>query len=178
MHTHHPSVLGKPPFVAFLMGEKGSNSHLITYFHITAASLTVLFMTGSAVFVRFSRRSTPTPANAPTTIVNTIPFSNLNTSIALTIAVHIISNMLGVTLVMGVHGSLILATLLSTNKGARKHLQHRLRQNVDSLTIGRSVNLRLHLSQKMESLGIGRSHRVEPAVSVALVPIRDFRGIQ
>ena len=79
------------------MGVKGSNSHVIKYFHITAASLTVLFMIGSDIFVRFSHRSEPTLANAPTAIVNTIPFSNLNTSIAVTIAVNIVSAMFGVT---------------------------------------------------------------------------------
>ena len=150
------------------------------YFHITCATLTALFMIGSDIFVRFYRRSQPTQVNAPSsTIVNTIPFSNLNTSIALTMIVHIISNMLGVRLVRdGVSASLILATLLLTNKGAGKHLRIRLRQKFDSLTIGRINNFRLGVRQNFESLTIGRSHRVEPVVTIALVPIRDFRGIQ
>ena len=150
----YPCVPGTPPLLAFLMGVKGSNSHLTMYFHITAVCLSVLFMIGSDIFVRFSRHSQPTPANAPTTIVNTIPFSTLNTSIALTIVVNVILHMFGVTLVMGVHATLIMATLLLTNKRALNHLRLRLRQNFDSLSIG-------------------RSNRV---VSIALVPIRDFRA--
>ena len=163
------------------------------YFHITCVGLIVLFMIGSDFFLRFSRRSQPTPADAPTIIVNTIPFSNLNTSISLTIGVNIILSMFGVTLVMGFHASLILATLLVTNKSARKHLRLRLRQNFDSLSIGRNSNHQLRrrqnldalsngrnsdLRQNMELLSIGRSNRVEPVVSIALIPIRDFRGIQ
>ena len=137
-------------------------SHLMIYFHATSATLTVLFMIGSDIFVRFSRRSQPTPANASTsTIINTIPFSTLNISIALTVVVNMIMSMFGATMVNGMQSSLILAALLVTNRKARKHVRIRMRQNIDSLTIGR-------LS----------SNRVEPAVSIALVPIRDFRGIQ
>ena len=147
----------------------GSNSHVIEYFHITCVSLTFLFMICSDTFVRFSRQSPPTSANPNhTTIINTIPFSNLNTSIALTIVVHIISNMLGVRLFMGVHASLVLATLLLTNKRVGKHLRIRLRQKFDSLTVGRSDNLCVR--QNFKSLTIGRINRVEPVVTIALVP--------
>ena len=153
---------GEPPFfLALLMDVEGSNFHVIIYSHIICASLTVIFMIASDIFVRFSRRSEPTLANAPTTIINTIPFSTLNISIALTLVVNIISGMFGIRLVMGVHASLILATLLFTNKRARKHLRLRLRQNFDSLTVGRTSN------------------RVEPVVSISLLPIGHFRaGIQ
>ena len=157
--------------MASLMDVKSSNSHVIMYFHITLASLTVLFMIGSDIFVRFSRHAQPTQANASSIIINTIPFSTLNISIALTMVVNIIARIFGETLVLGVHASLILATLLVTNKMAQKHLRLRLRQNYDSLTIGRSNNLRL--LQNMDSFTIRRSNRVEPVVSVALVPIRD-----
>ena len=179
-HITNPYVSGKPPgpFLARLMDVKGTNSHVIKYFHITAASLTVLFMIGSDIFVRFSHRSEPTLANAPTAIVNTIPFSNLNTSISLTIGLNIILSMFGVTLVMGVHATLILATLLVTNKSARKHLRLRLKQKFDSLSIGRNNNHLLRLRHNLEALSIGRSGQVEPVVSIALVPIRDFWGIQ
>ena len=117
---------------------------------------------GSEIFARFSRQSTPLPppSNASTTIINTIPFATLNISIALTIVVNIVLNMFGISFGSGVQLSLILAALLATNKKARKHLQARLQRNFDSLTIGRSC-------------------KVEPATfSIALVPVRHFRGIQ
>ena len=117
------------------MNVKGSKYHVIKYFHLIAVGLTVLFMIGSAVFVRFSRHSQPTSANAPTTIVNPIPFSSLNTSIALTLALNIILRFFGVKMVLGVHASLILTILLVTNKRSLKHLRLRLRQNIDSFTI-------------------------------------------
>ena len=47
-----------------------------------------------------------------------------------------------------------------------------VRCTVCVVTVGRSDNLRLCLRQNMESLGIGRSNRVEPVVSIALVTIR------
>ena len=147
--------------MALLMDVEEPKSHVIIYFHATSASLTVLFMIGSDIFVRFSRRSQPAPANASTTIINTIPFSTLNISIALTVVVNIIMSMFGATMINGMQSSLILAALLVTNRKARKHVRIRVRQNIDSLTIGR-------LS----------SNRVEPVVSIALVPIRDFGGIQ
>ena len=164
MHIAFSCVTGKASFLAMLMDAEGSksNSHVNVYFHITSASLTVLSMIVSHTVVRFSRRSQPSSDNASTAIINTIPFSTLNISVALALFVNIILAMFGVTLVNGLMASLILAGLLVTNKKARKHLRLRLRQNIDSLTIGRS-----------------RSNRVDPAVvSIALVPVRDFRGIQ
>ena len=181
----HPCVSGIPPFLAFLMDVKSPNFHLIFYFHITFISLTLLFMIGSDIFVRLYRRSKPTPVNAPSsTLVNPIPFLTLNISIVLTIVVNIVAKMFGLTLfnnntgntvILGELASLILATLLLTNKGALKHLRLRLRQNFDSATIGRSSSLPLFVRKTIESL---RNNRVEPVVSIALVTVRDFRGIQ
>ena len=123
--------------------------------------ITISHQVGSEILARFSRRSTPLPpSNASTTIINTIPFSTLNVSIALTIVVNIVLNMFGISFGSGVQISLILAALLATNKKARKHLRARLQRNMDSFSIGRSC-------------------KVEPAtISVALVPVRHFRGIQ
>ena len=151
-----PCVPGKAPFLALLMDVESPKSHVMIYFLVTSASLTFLFMLASDIFVRISRISSqPSPPNAsPTIIINTIPFSTLNISIALTIVVNIIMITFGVVLAPGIPATLLLATLLTTNKKARKHLRLRLRQKIDSLTIG-------------------RRNRVEPIVSIALVPIRD-----
>ena len=107
----------------------------------------------------------PLTSNASTTIINTIPFSTLNISIALAIVVNVILNIgrmfgIGVYFGNGVQVSLFLAALLATNRKAKKHLRARLQQNLDTLTVGRSF-------------------RVDPAaISAALVVVRDFRGIK
>ena len=69
---------------------------------------------------------------------------------------NVILNLFGIRVKRGVQLSLILAALLVTNKKAQKHLRTRLRQ-------------------KMDSLSIGRSSRVEPLVSIALVPVQPER---
>ena len=172
-----------------------SNSHVVVYFHIAAATLTFLSIIGSDIFVRVSRRlqpssqpnsQQPSSTNASTVIVNTIPFSTLNLSIALAVVVNIISAILGVWLVNGLQASMILAGLVVTNKNVRKHLRLRLRQNMDSLTIGRSNQVQpigqgqgqgqgQDLRQNLDS---ATRNRVEPVVSIALVPVRDFRGFR
>ena len=130
------------------MDVPGSRSHLILYFHLASRLLTVLFMICAEIIARFSRYSQPIPANSTTTINNAIPFSTLNISMALTIGFNIILNMFGLSVVNGIQLSVVLAALLGTNAKARKHLRLRLRQNLDSLTVG-------------------RSSRVEPEVSIA-----------
>ena len=159
----------KPPFLAMLMEVEGSSSAPALVFHIMSGSLTALAMVGSEIFARCSLSSMPLTSNASTTtIINTIPFSTLNISIALAIVVNVTLNMFGVYFGSGVQISLILAALLATNRKARKHLRARLQRSIDSLTVGR-----------IDSLTVGRSCRVEPVtIAVALVPVRDFRGIQ
>ena len=50
------------------------------------------------------------------------------------------------------HMSVVVATILATNKGARKHVSSRLRQHIDSFTIG-------------------GNNAVHPVVEIALVPL-------
>ena len=152
--------------LAMLMDVQKSKSHLILYFHLTSGGVTGLFMIGSEIVASFSRRSQPTPANTNTAfnnnqplIINPLPFSTMNITIALTIVVNIILNIFGFPVVNGSQLSLVLLALLVTNKKARKHLQIRFRQNMASYTVG-------------------RSSRVTPVVSIALVPIRDLQEIQ
>ena len=143
------------------MEAEGSNSAPVL-FHMMSGILTALVMVGSEIYARISLSSMPQTSNASsTTIINTIPFSSLNISIALAILVNLTMNMLGIW----EHGSgsqisLVLAALFLTNKKARSHLQGRLKRSIGSLTFGRTC-------------------RVEPAtISIALVPVRDFRGIK
>ena len=55
----------------------------------------------------------------------------------------------------GLHMSVVVATILATNKGARKHVVTRLRQQIDSFTIG-------------------GNNTVHPVVEIALVPLRSL----
>ena len=148
--------------------QKSAESPVILFFHLTSSGVTVLFVIGSEIVARFSRRSQPTPANMNTTfhnnqalIINPLPFSTLNIAIALKIIVNIILNIFRLSVLNGSQLSLVLLALLVTNKKARKHLRNRLRQNMDSFTVG-------------------RSSRVGPVVSIALVnlPTRNLEGSQ
>ena len=147
--------------LAMLMDVQNSKSHLILYFHLTSGGVTGLFMIGSEIVASFSRRSQPNLANTNTTfnnnqalIINPLPFSTLNIAIALAIVFNIILYIFGLSIVNGSQLALVLLALLVTNKKARKHLRIRLRQNMESFTVG-------------------RSSRVAPVVSIALVPIRE-----
>ena len=77
---------------------------------------------------------------------------------ALTIVFNIILNMFGLSVVNGIQLSVVLAALLGTNAKARKHLRLRLRQNLDSLSVG-------------------RSSRVEPEVSIAYIVMKGNAAI-
>ena len=138
------------------MGLEVPETHVMIFFHAISSSLTVLLMIASEIYVRFSQHGSQSiSTNVSTTIINTVPFLTLNISIALTVFFGIISNIFGVSLV-NTEPTLTLAAMLATNKMARKHLRLRFRQNMDSLTIG-------------------RTNRVEPVIAVALVPIREIR---
>ena len=159
------SVPGKPLLLAMLMDVPESKSHVIPFFHIGLSGVTALLMIVSEIVARFYRSSQPIPASTNTTnqalIVNPLPFSTLNIAIALSIVFNIILYIFGLSIVNGSQLALVLLALLVTNKKARKHLRNRLRQNMDSFTVG-------------------RSSRVGPVVSIALVnlPTRDLQGSQ
>ena len=160
----HSFVPDKTPFIAILMDDQGSSSIVDIFFHIMSG-LTALSMVGSEIVARFYSGLMPPASNTSSTIINTIPFLTLNISIALTLVVNVILNMVGVRFGSGVQLSLILTALLVTNKKAQKHLRTRLRQKFDSIFVG------------SRWIFFGRSSRVEPVVSIAFVPVRDFRGI-
>ena len=86
---------------------------------------------------------------------NSIPDSE-HLSPALALVVNVILNLFGICALRGIQFGLILAALFVRNKKAQKHLRTRLRQKIDSLSIG-------------------RRSRVEPLVSIALVPVQPER---
>ena len=146
--------------MSMLKGDHGSNSSSVYfYFHLISVILTAIVMVGSEIVARFSL--TPLPANNPSsTIINTIPFLTLNISLALAIVFNVILTLSGIRPASGVQLSLTLAALLVRNKKAQKHLRSRLRQKIDSCFIG------------------SRGSRVEPVVTIALVPVTELKEIQ
>ena len=87
--------------------------------------------------------------------VNNIPFFSLNFSIVLGIVVQLVTAVFFEFLVpFWLHTSVIVATILATNKGARKHVALRLRQKIATFTIG-------------------GNNTVHPNVEIALVPLGD-----
>ena len=147
-----PFVSGTTNYLALLTDDKLPESHVMIYIHALSVSLTALFLFSSDIFVRCCHRSEPAQVNSSPTITNTLPFSTLNISIALTLFVNLFMKMVGVTLANGMHVSLLLVAFIVTNKRARKHLRNRLRQNMDTFFVG-------------------RGNSVEPVVSVALVQL-------
>ena len=128
-------------------------SHELIYVHAIFVGLALLFLFCSDIFVRCCHRPDSAQVNSSSPIIaNTIPFSTLNISIALTLFVNLIMKMVGGTPANGMHVSLLLVAFIVTNKKARKHLRNRLRQNMDTFFVG-------------------RGNSVQPVVSVALVQL-------
>ena len=127
-------------------------------FHRVTIGATLLIMAVSEVSARLMRPAT-TAVHLPGpeddfVVENNIPFSSLNLSIMIGIIVIIVRDVVFNSYgARGIPISAVLATLLVSNKKARKHILLRLRQKIDSLAIG-------------------SNNSVHPAVSVALVELR------
>ena len=127
-------------------------SHEMIYVHAIFVGL-ALFLFCSDIFVRCRHRPEPAQVNSSPTITNTIPFSTLNISIGLALLANLTMRIFAkVAQVNGLLISLLLVGFILTNKKARKHLRHRLRQKIDTFTIG-------------------RGNSIQPVVSVALVQL-------
>ena len=89
-------------------------------------------------------------------IVNNIPFFTLNFSFALIIVLHTVTMVFfGYQAPFWLNLNVFLTSILVTNKGARAHVATRLRQQIDSFTIG-------------------GNNTVHPVVEIALVPLRSL----
>ena len=95
---------------------------------------------------------------SPGFIVNNIPFFTLNMSIVLAIVVQVVAAVfVGFLFPFWLTFSAVATTILVTNKLARKHVASRLRQQIDTFTIG----------------GNNTAH---PVVSIAVLPLRGQTG--
>ena len=130
-------------------------------FHRVPICVTILVMVGSELLARLMRpKSTavhpmPVPTNHFVVVENNVPFSSLNLSIVLAVIVIIVRDV--VFNAFGARGipiSVVLATLLLSNKKARKHVLLRLRQ-------------------KLDAIAVGGNNTVHPVVEIALAEVRD-----
>ena len=130
-------------------------------FHRVTICVTILIMVGSELSARLMRpKSTAIhPIEGPTNhfvvVENNVPFSSLNLSIVLAVIVIIVRDV--VFNAFGARGipiSVVLITLLVSNKKARKHVLLRLRQ-------------------KLDAIAIGGNNTVHPVVEIALAEVRD-----
>ena len=118
---------------------------------------TVLVMVISEICAQIMRPASTIvhPVCSAGFIVNNIPFVTLNFSVVLAIVIHVVTSAFFESLdgPFYFHMSALVTAILVTNKLARKHLASRLRQKIDTITIG------------------GNS-TVHPIVSIALVELR------
>ena len=130
-------------------------------FHRVTICVTILIMVGSELSARLMRpKSTAIhPMEGPTNhfvvVENNVPFSSLNLSIVLAVIVIIVRDV--VFNAFGARGipiSVVLITLLVSNKKARKHVLLRLRQ-------------------KLDAIAIGGNNTVHPVVEIALAEVRN-----
>ena len=91
-------------------------------------------------------------------VVNHIPFFTLNISIVLVTVVNTVTWVFfEFSSPYWLNMSAVMTSILITNKGARAHVAKRLRQQIDSFTIG-------------------GNNTVHPFVEIALVPLRSLAG--
>ena len=155
--TEPGSLFGRVNFLSGAFFEQeDSMSKSTRMFLVVSNSITALAMVTSEICARVMRpASTITqPVCSAGFIVNTIPFFTLNFSIVLGIVVHAVTGVFfDFDFDFWLHISVLLTAILVTNKMARKHLASRLRQQIDTITIG-------------------GNNTVHPVVSIALVPLR------
>ena len=158
--------------VAILSGVEKPSFHVIMNFNRWAGIFTVVVLIFTEVFVRSKIPSTSnntfyttTEVENPSTsnnasnsssmggITNSLPFSSLNISFALGVVLHILVNVVFEEPIIhhGVLMSVMLPSLLATNRKAKKHLATRLWQHKESLTVGRNKSCRMSNNLKGEN---------------------------
>ena len=131
---------------------------LCAIFILFPAGVTALAMITSEICAWVKRPASTIvhPVCSAGFIVNSIPFFSLNTSIVLAMVVRVVAIVFFEFFVsFWLTHSVIITTIFATNKLARKHVATRLRQHIDTFTIG------------------GNS-TVHPVVTIVVLPIRSL----
>ena len=137
-----------------------SMTKLTAIFTISPSFVTGLIMVTSEIcaWVKSPSSVNVHPECSPGFIVNIIPFFTLNMSIVLAHVVRVVAAIFFKVLVpFWLNLGVVITTILVTNKLARKHVASRLRQQIDTFTIG----------------GNNTAH---PVVSIAVLPLRGQTG--
>ena len=131
--------------VYFLTGDlfeqEESIAALTEVFILFSHGITALAMVTAEICARIMRPASTIiqPVCSAGFVVNSIPFFTLNLSIVLIIVVQLVTGVfLDFVLPFWLIISGLITTILVTNKGATKHVLSRLRQQIDSFTIGRN----------------------------------------
>ena len=151
--------------IYFLTGDildkpEDSTAHLM--FFVFGNGVTALAMVTAEICAFIMR-----PASTSTTIqpvcsvgfvVNNIPFVTLNFSVVISLVLQTVTKVFfEIQLPFWFNVSVLITSILVTNKGARAHVATRLRQKIDSFTMG-------------------GNNTVHPVVEIALVPLRSLAG--
>ena len=137
---------------------KVGKAHLV--FLIFSNAVTALAMVTAEICACIKRPASTiiNPVCSVGFIVNNIPFFTLNFSLVLICVVQTSTVVFfEIQLPYWLNISAVLTTIFVTNKGARAHVATRLRQQIDSFTIG-------------------GNNSVHPVVEIALVPLRSLTG--
>ena len=122
-----------------LVEVEGSMSKIFVLFSNGITGLAMLIVEICAYVMRPTSTISQDPVCSAGFIVNNVPFFTLNFSIGLVIVVQVVTGVFfGFLLPFWFNVSAAITSLLVTNKGARTFVGSRLRQKIDTFTIGRS----------------------------------------
>ena len=152
-----PEVDLENQLVEQLLEPEGGNAYLVfILFGNGATALAMLTAEICACAMRPASLTIIHPGCSVGLVVNVIPFFTINLSIVMIIVVQTVAMVFfGFLAPFWLIISAVTTTILVTNKGARAHVELRLRQQIDRFTIG----------------GNNTAH---PVVSIALVPLRSL----
>ena len=141
-----------------LVKSEVGKAHLMVLLFGNGATALVMVIAEIYAYVMRPASTTIQPMCSVGFIVNHIPFFTLNFSIGLILIVQTVTVVFfGIQVPFWFYIGAVPPCILVTNKGARAHVATRLRQQIDSFTIG-------------------GNNTVHPAVEIALVPLRSLTG--
>ena len=158
-------------FTGDLFEQEESVAKLTEIFILFPHGITALAMVTAEICARIMRPVSTIvhPVCSAGFIVNNIPFVSLNFSIVLVIVLQIVTGVFfEFVLPFWLLVSALITTILVTNKGAKKHVASRLRQQIDTLTIG--GNNMVAQNEPVHPV-VDQDEPVHPIVPVALVPV-------
>ena len=146
--------------VVFLTGDMSEvgKAHLMVFLFGNGATALVMVTAEICAYVKRPASTNIQPVCSAGFIVNPIPFFTLNSVIVLLMVVQVVATVFfEFSSPPWLNISAVITTIFVTNEEARAHVATRLRQQIDSFTIG-------------------GNNTVHPVVEIALVPLRSLTG--